>query len=127
AVPKPLAFLRERFWVGEAARPIGKPPFVLVRQLGKALHGRTLDPLVDHLVQREGAPLARPCAIGEGDGWRIELPGHRRIRFARRAMTACTTLLEQGRAANQVGRLPRPERYGKGGQQPRPEGASGGR
>src|SRR3546814_3284862 len=67
----PDAFARNGILERKTANIGRKRPTVFRWQMLKALHGRAVEPLVDHLIKREQAALARTLCVSEGDRRRI--------------------------------------------------------
>ena len=92
ALPHLPSRLRERSGICKAAGMECECPAVRLRQVGEALHRRALEPLVDHLIEGKGAPLASAAAIGEIDRRRLESPRERSVAGAARSMAGGAVL-----------------------------------
>src|SRR3546814_18370687 len=86
-------------------------------QMLKALHGRAVEPLVDHLIKREQAALARTLCVSEGDRRRIHSNRLRAVAIALGAVAARAILGVERRAACRIGRLGGRKRQRLGGPQ----------
>src|SRR3546814_19569075 len=88
-------------WSSDVCLPIyigRKRPTVFRWQMLKALHGRAVEPLVDHLIKREQAALARTLCVSEGDRRRIH---SNRLRAVAIALGAVAARSEEGRVGQE--------------------------
>ena len=99
--PQDFAAAARRVVVGKSPDVEGQCPAVGFGQMGKAGHGRAVQTLRDHLIQRQGTALCRTLRVGECDRPRREASGYGAISAALGPVTSGALLgVKRGHAGH---------------------------